>query len=85
MEKLITIGNFIFCPLHQIPLLGIECQKCEYVSIIEENHFCICELEEECQTPAEEFDIKELINIFVDLLYSGKTSLKREELKKILE
>ncbi|MDD3270369.1 MAG: hypothetical protein PHX14_13705 [Syntrophomonadaceae bacterium] len=83
MEKLILMGNFIFCPIYERPLLGIECQECQFISKIDENYFCNCEPEEESQTPPEEFDIKELINIFVDLLYSGQTSLKREELMKL--
>ncbi|MEN6328332.1 MAG: hypothetical protein ABFD18_19255 [Syntrophomonas sp.] len=85
MEKVILMGNFIFCPMQQMPRLGNECQECQFLSKTEENYYCVCELGEEEQTSAGEFDLKELINIMIDLLYKGQTSLKKEELIKILD
>lgn len=85
MKRIIIMGNFIFCPMHQMPLLGNECQGCQFVSKIEEEYFCVCKPEEESQTPMDEFDLKELINILVDLLYEGQTSINKEEFIKILE
>ena len=84
MEKVVLMGNFIFCPLHQMPILGNECQECQYIRKIEEDYFCVCEPEED-QTSADEFDLKRLINIMIDLLYEGQTSIKREELINILD
>lgn len=85
MENVIIMGNFIFCPLHQMPLLGNDCQECEYIRKDEETYYCVCEPAEEDQTSAEEFDLKKLINIMIDLLYEGQTSLRKEELIKILD
>lgn len=83
MENIIIMGNFNFCPLHQMPVLGNDCQECEYIRKVEADFFCICEPEEDASS--DEFDLKQLINIMIDLLYAGQTSIKREELISILD
>lgn len=81
MQNIIIMGNFNFCPMRQMPVLGNDCEDCEHIRKDEETYFCVCEEE----TSLDEFDLKQLINIMIDLLYEGQTTIKREELINILD
>ena len=83
LAKEILMGNFIFCSLRQVPVLGLECQGCEFITSTEGSHYCICE-NEEYKHSGEEYSIKELINILLDELVQGKMTVSRDELENLL-
>lgn len=80
MDRQIIIGNFNLCPLTQSPTLGTACLECEYMRNIEEELFCICEDDEN----RDELSVKEIINILLDLLTVGCTTINRDEIKRII-
>lgn len=80
MALLVTMGNFIFCPLMQSPILSNTCIECEYIRKDSDLHYCT--YVQENQQP--EFAVKDLIVTLLNLMEEGKTSVGPAELKSIL-
>ncbi|KUG04513.1 hypothetical protein ASZ90_018104 [hydrocarbon metagenome] len=40
MKREITLGNFIFCLLNEMPVMGNDCQGCEFIIQEEGIYFC---------------------------------------------
>lgn len=76
MDTPIIINNFNLCPLTQVPTLGTECLECEYMQVVAEEYFCICEDDEN----RDELSVKEIIMVLVNLLSDGRTTIGRDEL-----
>ncbi|MDD2510141.1 MAG: hypothetical protein PHG94_03315 [Syntrophomonas sp.] len=83
MEKPILLGNFIFCSLQQVPLLGNDCQACDYLRSRENEHFCIYEAEVE-NGSADIYQVRAVIEVLLDLLAVGQKDLRLEELESLL-
>ncbi len=45
--KQIIMGNFIFCSLGEIPVMGNDCQGCEFLIQEEELYYCTHSEEDE--------------------------------------
>ena len=80
MDRQIIIGNFNLCPLTQSPTLGTACLECEYIKNMAEEFYCICEDDEN----QDELSVKEIINMLLDLLTAGYTTINRDEIKRII-
>ena len=80
MERQVFISNFNFCPLMQSPTLGSACLECEHMNKVEEEYFCICEEEEN----PDQLSVREIINVLLDLLTEGYTTIDRNEISGII-
>jgi len=79
MERPIVINNFNLCPLTQLPTLGTECLQCEHMNNNEAEYFCIYDEDSQAGLP-----IKEIIDILLDLLVAGKSTISQDELMRII-
>lgn len=76
MDRPIIINNFNLCPLSQAPTLGTECMECEWIQVVGDDFFCICEDDAD----QDELSVKEIIMVLLDLLSDGRTTIGREEI-----
>jgi hypothetical protein len=83
MDKPILLGNFIFCSLQQMPLLGNDCQACEYIRSLENEYFCVYEAEEE-NYPEDSYPVRTVIEVLLDMLAAGQKDLRLDELESLL-
>ncbi len=80
MDRKIIIDNFNLCPLTQSTTLGTACLDCEHMKKIGKEYFCTCEDEEH----QDELSVKEIINILLDLLIAGHTTIDRDGIIRII-
>lgn len=80
MERQIIINSFNLCPLTQSTTLGIGCLECEYMTSTEEEFFCTCEDDENQNGLL----VKDIINMLLDLLMAGYTTIDRDEIKRMI-
>lgn len=79
MERIIVMGNFILCPMHDAPVISNSCRDCEHISAVgEELH---CTYDESLYS--EELRIVELITLLLELLETGKTRISLPELERL--
>ncbi len=83
LERPIILGNFIFCPLQEMPLLGNDCQACEFVRKEEDRYFCLFEAKEDSSDGS--YPIKTIIDVLLDRLLAGQKDLCLDELETLLK
>jgi hypothetical protein len=80
LERQIFGNSFNLCPLTQMTTLGTACMECEYMTKADEEFFCICDED----ANEDQLSVKEIINLLLDLLLAGHTTINRDEIVRLI-